>query len=70
MLDVLAQTGTELPGLADRWGFAAVGIALIMYLMHQHRQVMEKVAPMLEKTAIVLERVAKMLDDMEHERSK
>ncbi len=69
MLNLLAQAGTELPGLADKWGFAAVGLVLIMYLVYQHRQVMEKVAPMLEKTALVLERVANLLDDMEHRKT-
>lgn len=70
MFDLLAQTGAELPGLADKWGFAAVGLILIAYLVHQHRQVMERVAPMLEKTALVLERVANLLDDMEKERTR
>lgn len=70
MSDLLAQAGAELPGLADRWGFAAVGIVLIVYLIWQHRQVMEKVGPALERTAIVLERVARMLEDLERERNK
>lgn len=69
MFELLAQTGAELPGLADKWGFAAVGLVLIMYLVYQHRQVMERVAPMLEKTALVLERVANLLDDMEHRKT-
>ncbi len=66
MIDLLPLAQAEaLPELADRWGFAAVGIVLIVYLIWQHRQVMEKIGPLLERTTTTLERVVRMLDDME-----
>lgn len=70
MDSLIAQAGAELPGLVDRWGFAAVGIVLIIYIVWQNRLLMEKVGPLLERTSVVLERVARMLDDMERERNK
>lgn len=68
MLNPVAQA--ELTSLADRWGFAAVGIVLVIYIVWQNRLMIEKVGPMLERTSVVLERVARMLEDIESRGSK
>lgn len=61
MLNLLAQT-SDLPNLADRWGFAGLGIALVVYLLWQHRAMFERIAPTLEKTHAVLERTSLIME--------
>ena len=67
MLDTLAQAAPDLAPI-DKYGFAGLGILLVGYLLWQHRQVMERVAPVLERTSQVLERCARLLDDLERDR--